>query len=144
MRLPANPNVGHPQLDTRFHIHATDGNGKLILHEVTGEPMHIAQDLLSGNWYAKVADSFPRLSSVPTPTQLAATEALVDAGAVHVPHETERFRGVWVPLAGEETELDLVGTIPEKPSQAESTNVSHPTRATASKKAATKTTRRVN
>lgn len=83
-------------LDTSVHVHATDEDGNLIISEDTGKPIHIAQDTHSGDWYAKVGDSFPFFGSA---KQKEGLQPLIDAGAVHVPHQNEKYRGLWVPLA---------------------------------------------
>jgi hypothetical protein len=112
MSLEQIANLTAPQaplrLDTSTHIHATDENGKLIISETTGKPITLAQDTVSGAWYAKVADSMPfngpKKSTLPD---------LIAAAAIHVPHQDERWRGVWVPMSWI-TEVTPEKT-PEKP-----------------------------
>jgi hypothetical protein len=88
------------RFDTSLHIHLTDADGKLVISTTTGKPITIAQDLTSGAWYAKAADSFPFHSKMlGKAAREAALAELVDAGGVHVAHDDERFRGVWVPMA---------------------------------------------
>lgn len=83
-------------IDTSLHMHATNPDGSLILSETTGKPITIAQDRRTGNWYALAADSFPFFGNK---AQKGGLQDLIDAGGVHVPHDDQRFRGVWVPIA---------------------------------------------
>lgn len=99
------------EIDTTQHIFATNVDGKLILSETTGKPITIAQDKRSGAWYAKAADSFPFFG---TKAAKAGLDDLVDAGGVHVPHDDERFRGVWVPIPGQDLVLATEGSKPTK------------------------------
>jgi hypothetical protein len=83
------PNA-HLDFDPTLSLLATDKTGKLILDPDTGNPVPIALDRISGKWYAKVADSMPwkdasKMKAIPT-------------GAVHHAHDSERYRGVWVPI----------------------------------------------
>lgn len=88
-------------LDTSVHTHATDADGKVILDEDTGKPVQTAQDMVTGIWYRKLADSFPFFGP-----KKGALQAMIDAGAIHVPHPNEKFRGVWVPLEGQDDAVE--------------------------------------
>jgi hypothetical protein len=88
---PSDPTL---YLDDRRVIHATDDSGKIVLHEETGKPVQIAQDLITGKWYAKLTDSMPFSNRDKTKLK-----EFIDAGAVHVAHSLGSFRGVWVPCA---------------------------------------------
>lgn len=103
MKLPAQPTHSNLHLDTRFHIHATDGKGNLLKNDLTGQPITIAQDMISGLWFAKVTDSMPFFG---TKAQKEGLQELIDNGGIHVPHDDERFRGVWVPLDEAERQTD--------------------------------------
>jgi hypothetical protein len=109
MNRIAIPDQARLHLDTTTHIHATDGAGKLIINQETGKPYTIAQDMISGQWYALAATGFPRLSDQEL-AELASGEHYASdlhaAGGVHVPHDDERYRGVWVPLEGIESEVE--------------------------------------
>jgi hypothetical protein len=90
------------RFDTSTHIHATDEDGKVIIGD-DNKPIHIAQDLSTGKWYAKIADSMP-FNGKDKKAAAAKLKDIQDAGGIHIPHPFERFRGVWAP-------------IPEKPSR---------------------------
>lgn len=70
-------------LDTSTHIHATDENGVKLIDPETGKPVHIAQDLTTGQWFRKIAGGKP--GDI--------------VGAVHHASRDEKYRGVWVPIA---------------------------------------------
>jgi hypothetical protein len=84
-------------LDTRHVMYATDKDGKIIPHEETGKPVQIAQDLITGDWYAKLADSIPFSSR-----DKSLAKNMVDGGGVHVTHENGDYRGVWFPCGAAE------------------------------------------
>lgn len=104
MKLPAAPVNTHLHLDTTLHINATNPDGSLVINPLTGKPITIAQDTISGKWYGLMADGFP--FNPPTAANKAAVQSLADAGGIHVAHQDERWRGVWVPLAKVESETD--------------------------------------
>jgi hypothetical protein len=80
-------------LDTSTYIFATNPDGTIILDEDTNKPIHIAQDLTTGIWYRKGRDGFSYREK-----DKSVLKGEIDAGAVHVPHRFERFRGLWFPL----------------------------------------------
>jgi hypothetical protein len=85
-----------PQLDTRHNIHATDGAGNIVTGD-DGKPVQMAQDTLTGSWWIKVAKSMP--FNRPGDTRKnPRLEMVGDMGGVYVSHDSEVFRGVWVPL----------------------------------------------
>jgi hypothetical protein len=92
MQTVPSPSSDSIYLDDRQVIHATDENGVRLLHEETGKPIQIARDLISGLWFAKLADSIPFNGQ-----NKARLGEYLDAGAVHVAHANGRFRGVWFP-----------------------------------------------
>lgn len=129
------PQSSNLLLDTRYHMFATHPNGKPVVDETTGKPVQIAQDLHSGLWFAKAAESMPFRQGV------KALQPLIDAGAVHVPHDDERFRGVWIPLDAYEEQregkgepIDLLGA------GADTSLATVPAKKTAAKKTAAKKT----
>jgi hypothetical protein len=79
-----------PIIDDSRLIYATDAKGKQITNSA-GRPVPIARDLVSGEYFVKIGDSFPSID--------ADQKELRDAGAVHQASQNPHLRGVWVPAA---------------------------------------------
>lgn len=106
--LPVSPKVSQLRLDTSVHAFATSAAGRLLVG-ADGNPITIAQDTMTGRWWAKVQLHMPWAtndSQLEKDRESKALEFL--QGAVHVACDDERFRGVWMPL--EEAKADAVDT----------------------------------
>lgn len=108
--LPKSPKVSQLRLDTSVHAFATNDAGRLLIGN-DGHPITIAQDTMTGTWWAKVQAHMPWATNDSEQEKAREKTALsfLD-GAVHVACDDERFRGVWMPLAEAEAEADAVDT----------------------------------
>jgi hypothetical protein len=89
-KIPA-PTSETVVLDLTHKTFATDDQGNLILHEDTGKPIQIARDLITGKWWARVAESLPFRNK-------DLLQPFIESGAQHI--NQFEGRGVWIPCAG--------------------------------------------